>query len=127
MKKKKILVVDDEVDFLEILKKRLTVNNYDVVTASSGEDALNKFKKENPNAILLDIMLPGMDGLGVLKKIREENKTLPIFILTAFSNEERVKSANKFNATGYIVKGGDLQGEIDNITKTLEIADKYKT
>jgi DNA-binding response OmpR family regulator len=127
MGKKKILVVDDEVDILEIIKFRLEAKNYTVITANDGETALSKWKKEKPDALVLDIMMPHIDGLSVLKKIREEDKKLPIFIITAFSNEERIKIAKEYNANGFIIKTGDLQKEIDKITTTVEIAEKYKT
>ena len=64
--KKKILVVDDETAFLETIKMRLEANDYEVTTASSGKAALDKLKTTNPDAILLDIMMPGLDGLEVL-------------------------------------------------------------
>ena len=126
MEKKKILVVDDEIDFLNLLKARLEANNYNVVTAMNGKEALEKFKQEKPEALMLDIMMPGINGLEVLKTIRKEDKNLPIFIITAFSNEERFKVANQCNASGFIMKTSDLQTEIDNITKSLEIADRHK-
>ncbi len=126
MAKKKILIVDDEIDFLEMMKLRLEANNYLVVTAMDGNDALEKFKTEKPAAILLDILMPGMDGLDVLKKIRKENDRIPIFIVTAFSNEERFKQANKFNASGFIVKTSDLQREIQNITSAIAISEDFK-
>lgn len=126
MAKKKIVVIDDEVDFLELLTQRLKANKYDVVALSSGTAAIETIKKEKPDAVLLDIMMPGADGLDILKRIRAENKTLPVFIITAFSNEERRDVANKFNASGFILKTNDLQGEIDTITSTIEIAERHK-
>lgn len=120
MDKKKILIVDDEIDFLQLLKARLEVNNYNVVTAGNGKDALEKYKKEKPDALILDIMMPGIDGLNVLKTIRKEDQKLPIFIITAFSNEERFRVANQFNASGFIIKTSDLQAEINNITALLK-------
>ena len=126
MAKRKILVVDDEIDFLEMMRLRLEANDYSVVTASEGNEALEKFKKERPVAVLLDILMPGMDGIDVLKKMRREDTKIPIFIITAFSNEERVKIANKFNANGYIIKTSDLQQEIEKITATIDVAGKFK-
>src|SRR3989338_10754303 len=114
-KKKKILVVDDEIDFLELLRMRLEANKYDVVTAIDGNDALVKIKTEKPDAVLLDILMPGMDGLDVLRRIRKDDEDLPVFIITAFSNEERFRLANKFNASGFILKTSDIQQEIENI------------
>lgn len=126
MTKKKVLIVDDEVDFLEMLKLRLEANNYAVVTARDGNDALEKFKKEKPAAVLLDILMPGMDGLDILKKIRKDDTKIPVFIITAFSNEERFRVANKFNASGFIVKTNDLQKEIQNITAAIGISEDFK-
>ncbi len=120
MGKRKVLVVDDEIEFLELLRLRLEANNYDVVTALDGDDAVAKVKKEKPDAVLLDILMPGMDGLEVLRRIRQEDNKLPVFMLTAFSSKERVKLANEFNASGFILKTSDLQKEIANITRALE-------
>jgi len=126
MVKKRILVVDDEPDFLDVIKSRLESSNYDVITASSGKEALAKVKNAKPDVALLDIMMPGMDGLQVLKTIRKLNKNLPVFIITAFSSEERFKLANKFNASGFIIKTGNLKKEIKNINSILGIADRYR-
>jgi len=126
VKKKKILIVDDEIDFLGIMRARLEANDYDVITAQNGKEAIRKVKKEKPDAVLLDVLMPEMDGLDVLKKIRKTNKSLPVFIITAFSNEERFKLANKFSASGFIVKTDDLQAEVNNITAALNLSGKYK-
>jgi len=126
MKKKKILVVDDEPDFLEVIKIRLEVNNYEVITASSGKEALTKIKREKPTAVLLDILMPKVDGFEVLKKIRRSNKKLPVYIITAFSNEERFKLAQKLDASGFVVKTSSLKKEIENITSMLRVAGKYR-
>lgn len=125
-KKKKILVVDDELDFLELLRMRLEANKYEVVTALDGNEALVKVKTEKPDAVLLDILMPGMDGLDVLRRIRKDDEDLPVFIITAFSNEERFRLANKFNASGFILKTSDIQQEIENITNALGISSRYK-
>jgi len=125
MEKKKILVVDDEPDFLEMIKIRLEASDYEVITASSGKEALIKIKRDKPDAVLLDVLMPGLDGIETLKRIRKEDKKLPVFIITAFSSEERFKLANKLNASGFIVKTTDLKKEVDNITGLLNIANKY--
>ncbi len=125
-KKKKILVVDDEVDLQEILKRRLEAGGYEVTIAADGKEALDKFKSEKPDAVLLDVLMPGMSGLDVLKKIREDDAKLPVFIITAFTNEERFAVANKYNASGFILKTSDFKEEIAKIGAVLGIADKYK-
>jgi len=126
MAKKKILLVDDEIDFLQLLKARLEANGYNVETAMNGKEALEKFQRKKPDALILDVMMPEINGLEVLREIRKEDQKIPIFIITAFSNEERFKAANQFNASGFIMKTSDLQSEIDNINVTLGIAEKYK-
>jgi len=126
MDKKKILVIDDEPDFLEMIKLRLEANNYEVLTALNGKEGLEKVQQEKPDVVLLDILMPELDGLSVLRRIRSYNKNLPVFIITAFSNEERFKLANKLHASGFIVKTSDLKQEVDNINSILNIAPQYK-
>lgn len=126
MDKKKILLVDDEIDFLQLLRARLETNGFNVVTAMNGKEALEKFREQKPDALILDVMMPEINGLEVLKAVRKENKAVPIFIITAFSNEERFRVANQFNASGFIMKTSDLQSEIVNIKNALKIAEKYK-
>jgi len=123
---KKILIVDDEPDFLKVIKLRLASYKYKVIMASSGKEALAKIKREKPDAVLLDILMPGLDGLQTLKKIRSTNKKLPVYIITAFSNEERFKLARKLSASGFIVKTASLKKEMDHITAALRLADKFR-
>ncbi|MDD3295820.1 MAG: response regulator [Candidatus Omnitrophica bacterium] len=126
MSNKKILVVDDEREFLEVIKLRLEANNYDVITASDGKEGLLKMRQENPDAVLLDIMMPGINGLKILKTIRKENRDLPIFILTAYSDQKRFDKAKDLKASGFIVKTGDLSKEIENINNVLSMSEKYR-
>ncbi|MFA4889353.1 MAG: response regulator [Candidatus Omnitrophota bacterium] len=115
MVKKKILVVDDEPDYLELIKARLEANYYEVITASNGKEALEKIKNDKPDAVFLDILMPQFDGLETLEEIRKQNKNLPVFIITAFSNEERIKLAKKLGVSDFIVKTSDLGEVIGNI------------
>jgi DNA-binding NtrC family response regulator len=125
MAKKKILVIDDEPDFLTLFKIRLEANNFSVVTASGGEEGLEKIKSDLPDAVFLDILMPEMDGLVVLKAIREQYPALPVFMITVFSavdkfDQERFKVAKSLNATGFIFKTRDLDEEIKNMITLLE-------
>lgn len=126
MAKKKILVVDDEVDFLELAKARLEANGYEVIAISDGRKALEHVAKDKPDGVLLDIMMPGTDGLSILKAIRTENPHLPVFLITAFSNQERRDIASKFNASNFIIKTNDLQSEINNMTAIIDISIKQR-
>ena len=126
MDKKKILLVDDEPDFLEVIKIRLEANGYEVITASNGKEALETLKKEKVDAVLLDILMPQMNGIEALKNIRQDNKQLPVFMLTAYSDKINFSLANELGASGYIVKTSDLQKEIENVNAVLRVADKYK-
>jgi len=124
--KKKILLVDDEPDFVELIKHRLVANDYQVTVAINGKAALDTLGKEKFDAVLLDILMPELDGLEVLKAIRKTDKELPIFMLTAYSDKAKFKRANQLGASGFIVKTADLQKEINNITGILRLADKYR-
>ena len=126
MGKKKILLVDDEPDLQKSIKVRLEHDGYEVSVASSGEEALEKYAQEKPNAVLLDIMMPGINGLEVLEKIREADKDIPVFITTAFTSEERFKMANKLNATGFILKTGNFKDQVANISEAIRLSEKYK-
>jgi DNA-binding response OmpR family regulator len=125
-RKKAILVVDDELEFLKMVRFRLEANNYEVVTAINGRQAMDKLENYKLDAVLLDLMLPDINGIEILKKIRKKDKNLPVFIITAFSSEDRFKLANKYNASGFIVKTEDLKKEVDNITSAISLADKFK-
>jgi len=126
MDKLKILVVDDEPEFVELIKMRLENNGYMVVTASNGKEGLERVKSEKPDAVLLDVLMPELSGLEALRKIRKNNKDLPVFIVTAFSNEERFEKAKKYNVSGFIVKTTDLKREIENITNAIRLSPRYK-
>ncbi len=125
MANRRILIVDDEPDFLEVMRTRLEASDYDVTTAANGEEALSYVKNSKPDAVLLDIMMPGMDGLEVLRKIRKMDASLPVYIITAFSTDERFKAANKLGASGFIVKTDDLTKEVDNITSALDMSARF--
>ncbi len=98
-----ILVVEDEYDIRELLKEFLTEAGYDVVTAEDGLDALEKFKSFNYNLIILDIMLPKIDGYVLCEIIRKESN-VPIIMLTALDSEENQLKGFDLNIDDYITK-----------------------
>lgn len=83
--KEKILVVDDEASIRRILETRLSMIGYDVVTAGDGEEALEMFRKAEPDLVVLDVMMPKLDGYGVCQELRKESD-VPIIMLTALGD-----------------------------------------
>ncbi|MEN2327472.1 response regulator YycF [Lacticaseibacillus paracasei] len=100
---KKILVVDDEKPISDIVKFNLDKEGYDVVTAYDGEEALKKVEAESPDLILLDLMLPKIDGLEVARQIRKEHDT-PIIMLTAKDSEIDKVLGLELGADDYVTK-----------------------
>ena len=103
---KKLLIVDDEPELVFLMEVRLKANGYEIFTASDGQCALEIAKKEKPDLIILDLMLPKMDGYkvcGLLKKdIRYAN--IPIILFTARAQEEDVKLGKELGANAYVTK-----------------------
>jgi two-component system, OmpR family, alkaline phosphatase synthesis response regulator PhoP len=106
MAEEKILVVDDEENILELIKFNLEANNYKVITAANGIDAVKLAKSEVPDLVLLDLMLPKMDGNDVCKEIRKDNSisTMPIIMITAKSEELDKILGLELGADDYITK-----------------------
>ena len=104
----KLLVVDDEFNILELLATSLRFAGFEVVTAGNGREALEKAHAENPDLIVLDVMMPGMDGFEVTRRLRENGTTTPVLFLTA-------KDATEDKVTG-LGAGGD-----DYVTKPFSL------
>ncbi|MDD5115878.1 MAG: response regulator transcription factor [Candidatus Omnitrophica bacterium] len=104
--KEKILVVEDEKDIIKMLEYNLKKEGFKVVSARDGEDALDMAVREYPDLILLDLMLPGMDGLEVCKSLKKETKTalIPVIMLTAKSQESDKIVGLELGADDYITK-----------------------
>lgn len=105
MIKQKILIVDDEIHILELLKYNLETNGFDVIQAENGEDALEIISKEGIDGVILDLMLPGIDGIEVLRKVRKSDyANLPIIMLTAKNEEIDAVIGLEMGADDYIGK-----------------------
>jgi len=106
MAKEKILVVDDEEDILELLSFNLSREGYQVFTAATGEEALNLSRSTNPDLIVLDLMLPGMDGLEVAKILKTDPalRHIPIVMLTAKGEEADIVTGLELGADDYVTK-----------------------
>ncbi len=105
----RVLVVDDEPDAVELLTEFLTSKGYEVITASNGEEALRRLQEDRPHLILLDVRMPKMDGLEVLRRAREIDQAVGIIMVTAVQEEETGRRALQMGAFDYITKPLDLK------------------
>ncbi|MEM3373979.1 MAG: response regulator [Candidatus Woesearchaeota archaeon] len=121
--KKIILVVDDEPNILELEKAILEVENYNVITAQSGQEALDLLKKIKPDLILLDMMMPNMSGREVCERIRKDPKTKKlkvIFVTVARFSELGKDQLKGMNVSDYITKPFENSDFINRIKKVLD-------
>ncbi|MGE5839474.1 MAG: response regulator, partial [Deltaproteobacteria bacterium] len=106
MARQKILAVDDEEDILELLRFNLAKEGFAVVCAVSGEEALKRVLSQKPDLILLDLLLPGMDGLEVARRLKKEDATkdIPVIMVTAKGEEADIVTGLEVGAEDYITK-----------------------
>ena len=108
----KVLIADDENDILEVMEKRVAAEGYQVVTAKDGQEAWDKIRSESPDVILLDLTMPKMDGLTVLKNLRENPpsaKWQPVIIVSARGELEDMKKGFGLEADHYLAKPCDIE------------------
>jgi DNA-binding NtrC family response regulator len=105
----KILIVDDEEDFLEIMSERMQSRGMEVMTCTSAEEAVKVIKAETFDAIILDFMMPGMDGFQALKEIKTKRPELQIILLTGHATVEKGVEAMKMGATDFLEKPADIE------------------
>jgi len=105
---KRILVIDDEEEVCKLLEDFLTREGFQVTTALSAKEGLEKLQQEKIEVILLDIKMPEMDGIEAIKRIRELNKTVGIIMTTAVMDQKVAEEAIKLGASEYILKPFDL-------------------
>lgn len=121
MAKNRILLVDDEPDIIETSAFMLSMRNYNVITASCGTEAIEKAKSEKPDLILLDIMMPDINGYDVCVKLRTDaaTKDIPIIMLSAKGEGDAVMKCYKLGAEDYVVKPFNLPVLIEKMDKLL--------
>nr|YP_009297660.1 regulatory component of sensory transduction system [Hildenbrandia rivularis]AOM67204.1 regulatory component of sensory transduction system [Hildenbrandia rivularis] len=120
--KEKILIVDDESSIRRILATRLSIIGYTVVSAADGEEALSMFHKESPSLVILDIMMPKLDGYGVCQEIRKESD-VPIIMLTALGDISDRITGLELGADDYIIKPfspKELEARIKSVLRRTE-------
>ena len=122
MSQAKILVVDDEADLVETIRFSLELEGYNVLVATNGEEGLNLARQEKPDLILLDLMLPKLDGYKVcrLLKFDERHKHIPILMLTAKTQEKDKILGKETGANEYITKPFDMDELMAKIKSYLK-------
>lgn len=121
-KKKRILVVEDQAAIINMLRMRLEANNYEVITAGDGQEGLEKAHKENPSLIILDIMLPKMNGYKVCQLLKADPKynTIPIIISSGRTPQEIRKVGQEVGADAYVSKPFEAEALLSKMKELLE-------
>ena len=105
----KMMLVDDEERFLSTTKKLLSKKGYDVMTASNGAEALEKLRLQNIHVVVLDVKMPGMDGIETLKAIKKSYPLVEVIMLTGHATVESAVDGLKSGATDYLMKPMDVK------------------
>jgi len=116
----KILVVDDDPDLLLLLRVTLGAEDYQSLLARNGEDAVREIQTEDPDLVLLDIMMPIMDGWQVLRWMTEKGLDTPVIVVSAKASESDVAKALELGATDYVTKPFDPDELLQSILAVLD-------
>ncbi len=123
MAAKKILIVEDDAFLRELCSKKLEKSGYDIILATDGNEALKKIKEEQPDLVLLDIILPGIEGFEVLRRVRELKDEIVsktrIVMLSNLGQKSDIDKAKRLGATDYIVKAHYTTDDIYEKTKDI--------
>ena len=120
---KTILIIEDDKFLRELIAKKLIKEGYEISEAVDGEEGMKKVKEEKPDLVLLDLILPGIDGFEVLSRMREESAltSIPVIILSNLGQKEDVEKGLKLGAVDYLIKAHFTPGEIiDKIRAALK-------
>jgi DNA-binding response OmpR family regulator len=111
---KTILIVEDDQFLRELMVRKIVSEGYNSIETETGEEGIEKIKKEKPDLVLLDIVLPGIDGIEVLKKIKEDPnvKSIPVIILSNLAGPEEIERGLKLGAADYFIKAHMTPREI---------------
>jgi len=119
--KKKILFVEDEPELVDLMKLRLESSDYDFISAYDGEEGLKKAYQEKPDLILLDVLLPKLDGLTICRRLKDDpkKKHIPVIIVSASGGRDLPERCQAAGAEHLIIKPFDAKELLDNIAKLL--------
>ena len=120
---KTILIIEDDKFLRELIARKLIKEGYEISEAVDGEEGMKKVKEEKPDLVLLDLILPGIDGFEVLSRMREESAlaSIPVIILSNLGQREDVEKGLRMGAVDYLIKAHFTPGEIiEKIKNTLK-------
>jgi two-component system response regulator (stage 0 sporulation protein F) len=115
---KKILLVDDEEAIQMVYREEFESDGYQVVSALNGQSGLEKFKDENPDLVILDIQMPGMNGVEVLRQMKMLNPSVPVILSSAY--QEFKRDLGTWASDEYVVKSGDLEDLKNSVQRLLQ-------
>jgi DNA-binding NtrC family response regulator len=120
MKEFKVLMVDDEEDFVTTLSERMKLREVDSEVALDGEQALQRVQDDIPDVMVLDLKMPGIDGLEVLRRVRKAYPQIPVVILTGHGSEKDEAEARRLGAFDYLQKPVDIEKLIKTLRKAYK-------
>ena len=126
MKKKKILFVDDETDFLAIMTQRIESWGHEVISASNGKEALDLFTDKKPDVIILDYLMPDINGIDLLKKIRAIDRNVPVLMFSAKADTDNVRDGMDLGIAAFIPKLSPFADTQANLRAALDMVFKQK-
>ena len=115
MAKEKVLLVDDELEFIQVLSERMESRGVDVDTAASGREALEKVRGKSYDAIILDLSMPEMDGIEILRHLIEDNPDLQVILLTGYATLEKGIKAVRLGAMDFLEKPAEIQKLMEKV------------
>lgn len=119
---KKILIVDDQFGIRILLKEVLQKEGYTTFQASNGQKAIDIVKNEKPDLVLLDMKIPGMDGIEILTKLKEINQNIQVIIMTAYEELDMIQEAIQLGALTHVAKPFDIEDLVKEVKKFLSMS-----
>jgi two-component system response regulator CpxR len=122
----KVLLVDDEKDFVEVLAERLQNRGFDVRQAFNGEDAINLLNQQDADVVILDVLMPGKDGVQTLSEIKQLKPLTEVIMLTGYGTIETAIQGMKFGAYDYLMKPTETEDLVVKINKAYKLKSEHE-
>lgn len=126
MEKLKVLLVDDECDFLETMTLRIQSWGYDVISVSNGKEGIEAVKNSKVDLVVLDYMMPEMDGVATLRGIRGVNKKIPVIMFTAYPDQRAIENSEELEVYAFIPKVSVYQSPQTSLKTAIDMIKKNR-